>query len=138
MIAAAVLAGCTPKPADVSGKTKAESPGGPQVKRHPLAKYLELAGFRIHENKPGELRVKFAVVNHSAADFGQLDLRVTLRTTVAKPEDPPIGEFDVKIASLGPEEIREVTATLATKLRVYELPDWQYLKPEFEITSPAP
>ena len=38
-------------------------------KVHPLAKNLELGGFRITEPKPGTLRVKFNVVNHSQADL---------------------------------------------------------------------
>jgi hypothetical protein len=46
--------------------------------------------------------------------------------------------FDAKVPSLGPEEIQDVTATAATKLRIYELPDWQFIKAEFEITSPMP
>jgi hypothetical protein len=31
-----------------------------------------------------------------------------------------------------------VDAKVNTKLRIYELPDWQFLRAEFDITSPAP
>ena len=34
--------------------------------------------------------------------------------------------------------VAEVDLQAATKLRGYELPDWQFLKAEFEITSPQP
>lgn len=108
------------------------------MKKHPLAKYVELVGFRLSEAGGGKLNVKFVVVNHSEADIGDLGLKVRLTTSSAKPEDPPIGEFEVKVPSLGPQEIQDVSATLPTKLRIYELPDWQYLKAEFEITSPQP
>ncbi len=108
------------------------------MKRHPLAKYVELVGFRLSEAGAGKLGIKFVVVNHSEADIGDLGLHVRLTTSTAKPDDPPIAEFDVKVADLGPGEIHEAEATVPTKLRLYELPDWQFIKAEFEITSPAP
>lgn len=65
-------------------------------------------------------------------------MKVKLTTTAAKPEDPPITVFDAKVPPLGPLEVKDATGTATTKLRVYELPDWQFLKAEAEITSPAP
>ena len=82
------------------------------------------------------LEVSFGVVNHSEADLGDLTLDVNLRTTTAKPQDPPLCEFPVKVPSLGPEELKQVSELVPTKLRVYELPDWQYLKADFAITEP--
>jgi hypothetical protein len=108
------------------------------IKKHPLAKYVELVGFRLSEAGNGKLKVKFAVVNHSEADLGDLGVRVRLTTNSAKPDDPPIATFDVKVPPLGPEEIQDVSATAPSKMRVYELPDWQFLKAEFEIISPEP
>lgn len=108
------------------------------LKKHPLDKYVELVGFRLSEAGGGKLRIKFAVVNHSEADIGDLGLHVRLTTSTAKPDDPPIAEFDVKVPDLGPEEIKDVSADAPSKLRVYELPDWQFLKAGFEITSPPP
>jgi hypothetical protein len=32
--------------------------------------------------------------------------------------------------------LKDVKAEIPTKLRVYELPDWQFLKADFEITDP--
>ena len=108
------------------------------TKKHPLAKYVELVGFRLSEAGGGKMRVKFAVVNHSEADIGDLGVKVRLLTSSSKPDDPPIAEFEVKVPTLGPEEIKDVEATTPSKLRIYELPDWQFLKAEFEITSPQP
>jgi hypothetical protein len=105
---------------------------------HPLAKYLELAGYRLSEATPGKLNVKFVVVNHSDADIGDLTLKVKLVTTAEKAGEPPITEFEAKVPSLGPQEIKDVSATGATKLRIYELPDWQFIRAQVEITSPAP
>jgi hypothetical protein len=136
------LAACSSPPVDNAKQAKKAGPTEPTsavpLKRHPLAKYIELVGFRLAEGGGGKLRVKFVVVNHSEADIGDLGVKVRLSTSTSKPDDPPIGEFEVKVPSLGPEEIQDVTATVPTKLRVYELPDWQFIKAEFEITSPQP
>lgn len=136
------LAACSSPPATDTKQAKKTGPVEPTsavpTKKHPLAKYIELVGFRLSEAGGGKLRVKFVVVNHSEADIGDLGVKVRLMTSAAKPEDPPIGEFDVKVPTLGPQEIKDVEATVPSKLRIYELPDWQFIKAEFEITSPEP
>jgi hypothetical protein len=133
-------AGCSspPPPARPAKAGAPESTVTAFAGKHPLAKYLELSGYRIAEQGAGKLRVKFVVVNHSEADMGELTLKVRLVTTGAKPEDPPVTEFEAKVPSLGPQEVKDVTATAATKLRIYELPDWQFIRAEVEITAPAP
>jgi hypothetical protein len=136
------LAACSSPPATDTKQAKKTGPMEPTsavpIKQHPLAKYVELVGFRLAEAGGGKLRIKFVVVNHSEADIGDLGVRVRLSTSTAKPDDPPIAEFDAKVPSLGPEEIQDVTATVPSKLRIYELPDWQFIRAEFEITSPPP
>ncbi len=133
------LAACSSPPAADTKQTKKTEPtSAVSTKKHPLAKYVELVGFRLSEAGGGKLRVKFVVVNHSEADIGELGVKVRLTTSSAKPDDPPIAEFQVKVPTLGPEEIQDVVATAPSKLRIYELPDWQFLKAEFEITSPEP
>jgi hypothetical protein len=117
-------------------------PNGPgpatTTSKNPLAKYIELAGFRLAEGGSGKLKIRFAAINHSEADLGELEVKVKLVTFNAKPEDPPVAEFEAKIPSLGPLEVKSLEATAPTKLRVYELPDWQFLRAQFDITSPAP
>jgi hypothetical protein len=48
-----------------------------------------------------------------------------------------VGTFSFKVASLGAYESKEMTGVLNTKLRVYELPDWQNLVADIQITSPT-
>jgi len=134
------LAGCSSAPDTKQSKQTAPAPQGGAIasNKHPLAKYVELVGFRMAESGAGKLKVTFAVVNHSEADIGDLGLKVKLTTSAAKPEDPPIAEFDANVPSVGPHEIKDVTVSVPTKMRIYELPDWQFLRAEFEITSPAP
>src|SRR5438477_653169 len=61
---------------------------------------------------------------------------VNLRVRTANSDEEAVGTFSFKIASLGPYETKEMIVLLNTKLRVYELPDWQNLVPEIQITSP--
>jgi ABC-type glycerol-3-phosphate transport system substrate-binding protein len=134
------LAGCSSPAPQATSKQGTVEVTGPATtsSKHPLAKYIELAGFRLAESKPGQLEVKFVAINHSEADLGDLELTIRLQTTAAKPGDPPIAEFMAKVPSLGPLEIHDVSAKVTTKLRIYELPDWQFMRADFDITSPAP
>ena len=136
---AALVACSSPPPSTRPAKAGApESTVTTFAAKHPLAKYLELSGYRLAEKGAGKISVKFVAVNHSEADIGDLTLKVRLVTTAAKPEDPPITEFEAKVPSLGPQEIKDVSAMATTKLRIYELPDWQFIRAEIEITAPAP
>jgi hypothetical protein len=130
---ALAMAGCS-SPAK-QAKPAAASTAQTSQSSDPSAKYLELVGFRIIEKSPGHLEVRFGVVNHSEADLGELKMDVNVRTTTAKPDDPPLITFSTKV-SLGPSDLKLATVDVPTKLRVYELPDWQFLKPDFQLTGP--
>jgi hypothetical protein len=121
--------GTQAKPAATAGARTSQS-------SNPFAKYLELVGFRIIEKSPGHLEVRFGVVNHSEADLGDLKMDVRIGTTTAKPDDPPLIAFSTKVPSLGPSEMKQVSIDVPTKLRVYELPDWQFLRANFDLTQP--
>jgi hypothetical protein len=103
---------------------------------NPIAKYIELVGLRVRERSPGHLVIQFGVVNHSEADVGDVKMTVNLGTTAAKPGDPPLITFPAQVSRLGPSELKDVTVEVPIKLRVYELPDWQFLKADFEIIEP--
>src|SRR5579859_1217653 len=96
------LAGCSSSP-----PTKpATSTSQPQTQRiapssNPVAKYIELTGFRINEKGPGKLQIHFAVINHSDADIGNIAMTVSLRPSTAKPDDPPIATFNARVDGLG-------------------------------------
>ncbi len=108
----------------------------PTAKLHPLAKFIEIAGLRVTEDAKQKAQIKFLVVNHSGAELGDVAVAITLKPYTAKPEDKAVASFAVKVASLRPYEAREMETSVRTDLRAYELPDWQFLRAEFEITSP--
>jgi hypothetical protein len=102
-----------------------------------MSKFIEVTGFRITEDQQKRLQVQFLVVNHSAADIGDLAGTVHLKTTETKPGDKPLASFDFKTTRLGPYESVEFKVITSTGLRAYELPDWQFLRADVEVTSPA-
>lgn len=115
----------------------AESSTATTASKHRFAKYLELAGFRLRESAAGKLDVKFVAINHSDADLGDITVKIRIRTNQAAPGDAPVTEFEASIPKFGPQETREISAKAETKLRIYELPDWQFLRAEFDITAPT-
>lgn len=105
-------------------------------RKHPLGKHIELVGFRLSEKGQGKLNVQVGVVNHSNADIADLGLDVTLRPATASADDPAFCTFTLKLPSLGPREMKDAVAECPTTLRIYELPDWQFIRATFQITSP--
>lgn len=132
------LAGCSSAPAAKEPKAAAQLPAHVMASNtsDSIAKYVEMVGFRVTERSPGKLIVQFGLVNHSEADIGDVKLNVNLTTTNAKPGDPPLISFPAQVPSLGPSELKNVSVDVPTKMRAYELPDWQFLTATFEITEP--
>ncbi len=117
-----------PQPA-AAFETPATQVAASAQQSNPALRNLELTGLRLTEDKRQKAYLQFVVVNHSGADLGEVGAKVELRSTKAGPADPPVGTFAFK-TSLGPYEAKDVKAPIETKLRVYELPDWQFLRTE--------
>jgi hypothetical protein len=111
-----------------------QKPGGgstPEaVNAHPLAKYIEVTGVRLMESGTGQAKISFVAVNHSPADLPELATQLTLTAA-----GQTVFEFPVTIPSIGPYESKDVTSSVKTTLKPYELPDWQSLKPTLRILS---
>ncbi len=115
--------------AESAAATKTESAAPAAAGSHRFAKYIEIGGFRMTEEKQKPV-VKMVVINHSAGDLGEVKLRITVSATDGK----ELGTTEV-VASLGPLAVQDVTAPLKSKLRAYELPDWQFIRATFDIIS---
>jgi hypothetical protein len=100
------------------------------VNANPLAKYIEVTGLRVMEGGTGRAKISFVAVNHSPADLPELDTQLTLTAA-----GQPVFEFPVTIPSIGPYESKDITSSVKTNLKPYELPDWQSLKPTLRILS---
>jgi hypothetical protein len=116
-----------------AGAEKAVVPGS--TSSHPYAKFLEVSALRLAEEK-GKPKLMYTVVNHSGGELAGVELKITLRPTTAKPEDAPIATFVSKVGSLGPYEAKDMSTIIETKERAYELPDWQFLHADFDVTAP--
>ncbi len=103
-----------------------------------LNRYIEVTGLRLVEERPGKLEVEFVIVNHSQAPLTEVAGDVTIRPTTAGPDGESVGMFSFRLPELGPLEARNLRAPLQSKLRVYELPDWQFIRADVAITSPRP
>ena len=104
-------------------------------KEHLMQKYIEVSGIRFIENSKKETEARFLVINHSGADVSDLAATVSVFGRAGKTEEAA-GTFSFKLSSLGPYESKEATAPIETKLKVYELPDWQFVTTQVQITSP--
>jgi len=102
---------------------------------NPIQKYIEVAGVRFTDTKD-KIGVKFVVVNHSGAEISGLAGNVTVWGRTQKSEEDAAGTFTFS-TNLGPYESKELEAPLTTKLKVYELPDWQNVSTDVQITAPG-
>ena len=100
-----------------------------------MLRQIEIAGLRLTQNKAKKTEVRFLVVNHSGAEIQDLSANIDLRARTSKADEEPVGTFSFKVPVLGPYESKEETAIVNTKLKVYELPDWQNLDERLQITS---
>ncbi len=104
--------------------------------KNPYSKYLEVVGVRLFENDAKKAVVRFTVVNHSPAEIAGLELQVVLKPVDSKPETEPVSVIDAKVGSVPANGTKEFEALLNTKMKIYELPDWQFLKTDFVVTAP--
>ena len=123
------VAATTPAQATADQPAQA-APGAAAKPVHPYAKFLEITGLRVNEDNKQRAQVQFVVVNHSGADLPKLQMHVTVRSG-----GKSFFDFPYTVPALGPFETKDATASVKTDLKPYELPDWQFLKADFEITS---
>ena len=127
--------GETTTPVSASG-TALEGPAAKTAaKPSPYQKYVEIAGVRLYQNAKKQVEARFLIVNHSEGEMSDLAGTVEIRGRAAK-EEEAVGSFTFKGASIGPNESKEMTAKVDTKLKVYELPDWQNVDARVKITAP--
>ena len=108
-------------------------PAKPAAKPNPLTKNLEIAGLRVSEDARQKIQVRMIVINHSAADMGDVKLNITLTSNPTSGAPSVVATFPLAVSDLGPMEAKEVKGAFNTKLRAYEVPDWQFLKATAEI-----
>ncbi len=120
--------------------TTVESPAAkPGAASNPWQKFIEVSGLRFVEDPKHKDRImaKFLVTNHSGEDLSGLAGNVTIWASTKKSEEDAQGTFSFT-TNLEPYQSKEVTSPLTTKLKIYELPDWQNATTDLQITAPRP
>ncbi|MGA2713713.1 MAG: hypothetical protein ABSG41_11465 [Bryobacteraceae bacterium] len=121
-------------PAEKAG-LESPSAASKQKVSNPLQKYVEVVGIRLMTDNKRPV-AKFVVINHSGTEIDNLVANVTLWASTSRSEEDSVGSFNFKVDSIGPDDSKELTEPLKTKLKMYELPDWQNATAEIQITSP--
>ncbi len=102
---------------------------------YPLAKSVEVTGFRFLLDPAKKPEIHYLVVNHSAAALSDLTVFVTLHTANPKPGQPPLCRFSFRPASLGPYEAKEMVSAIQKLPAGVPLPEWQELKADVELAQ---
>ena len=103
---------------------------------NPLQKYIEVVGIRLVQDAKHHPEARFIVVNHSNAELNDLNANVTLYASTSRSEEDSVGTFSFKLDSIGANESKEMTKPFTTKLKIYELPDWQNATADVQISQP--
>lgn len=121
-----------------AGFTGGETPSNVPKPRgsNSLQKYIEVVGIRVTADAKKKAEARFVVVNHSNTELSDLTANVTLWASTSRSEEDSVGTFTFKLASISPNEAKEITTPLKTKLKIYEMPDWQNVTADVQITSP--
>ncbi len=128
------LVGSHPPKPSTTVESAAAKPGAPT---NVWQKYIEVSGVRFVENAKKEPVVKFVLINHSGEDAEGLAGNVTLWARTQKSEEEAAGTFTFN-TNVPANGTKDLEAPLTTKLKIYELPDWQYLSTDLQITAPGP
>ena len=115
-----------------------ENPANPSKSKvsNPLQKYVEVVGIRLMGDSKKRPVARFIVINHSSTEIDGLAANVTLWASTSRSEEDSVAAFNFKLPRLGANESKEMTEALKTKLKLYELPDWQNANADIQITAP--
>ena len=115
-----------------------ESPAAkPGSATNPIQRNVEVSGVRFDADPKNKSKiiVKFVLTNHSGMDLSGLAGNVTMWGATRKSEEDAQGSFTFA-TNLRPFESKELQAPLNTKFKIYEMPDWQSVNPDVQITAP--
>ena len=102
---------------------------------NPLQKYIEITGVRFTSIARG-VGVKFVIVNHSDSDLPSLEGTATIFAKTDAGQQTEVGtvKFQTAMPAQGSQEL---TLPLDTKMKLVDMPDWQFTAVKVQITSPS-
>lgn len=108
-------------------------PATPSVSASPLAKAIEVTGFRIQMDPVKKSEIQYLVVNHTPSRFNGVTVYVTLYAANAKAGQPPLCKFQFVAPNLGPFQSKDMTSAIEQVTRPVAVPDWQEVRAAVEI-----
>ena len=101
---------------------------------NPLQKYIEVTGIRFSPMTKG-VQVAFEIINHSDSDIVGLAGTATILAKTDKGDETPVGTVDFQ-TSMPAKSSKELQLPFTTRMKIMELPDWQYVDVKVKITGP--
>ena len=130
----------TSAPSSGSAPAENASPAASVAEKAPAAassmqKSIEIVGIRwtTQDKKPA---VKFVVVNHANSEIAGLEGTVTIFAGTSKTAKDAVGTVSFRVKSIAAFGSQDVTQPIDTSLKPYELPDWQVVTTQTQITAP--
>jgi len=111
----------------------ASTPDVSSAAASPLAKGIEVTGFRIQMDPAKKSEIQYLVVNHTPTRFADVTVYVTLYAADAKAGQPPLCRFQFAAPNLAPYQAKDMTSSIERATRPVSLPDWQDLRASVEI-----
>src|ERR1017187_1913383 len=124
---------------EAAAATNVDSPAAkPGTKVNALQKYIEVSGVRFSQDKQDKkvINVSFVLINHSDVDVDRLTGNVTVWGRTRNSEEDAVGTFAF-MTSIPGTASKELVLPFNTKLKFIELPDWQNITVDVQITGPA-
>ena len=121
---------------EAAAATNVDSPAAkPGTKVNVLQKYIEVSGVRFSQDKQDKkvINVSIVLINHSDVDVDRLTGNVTVWGRTRNSEEDAVGTF----AFIAGTALKELVLPFNTKLKFIELPDWQNITVDVQITGPA-
>jgi hypothetical protein len=100
---------------------------------HPLAKSIEVTGFRIVVDPSRKSEIHYLLVNHSNAPLDDVTVFVTLRAGSGKAGQAPLCRFSFRASGIGAFESKEMVSAIEKPTRTIALPEWQDLRADVQV-----
>ncbi len=120
-------------PAQTIKAAPTPAPRARVVEEHPAARSVEVAGVRIVSGPNKKPQLQYIVVNHSASEIMGLNIHITVRSE-EEAGDAPLCTASSVVASLGPNQSKEIHADVNLSVIPSAMPDWHSFRTEVLIT----
>ena len=95
---------------------------------------IEVTGLRVLGGPRFGSQLQYIVVNHSATQLANVNLRINVLSTASNSTGRPLFSISTSVNSLGPYSSRELSSDIED-VQAAQIPDWGRLKTQVEIVA---